>query len=204
MDVDLRTRAVVAPELDRAILDVVTEEDADQLLLGWDGTVGGDAYTFGHTTDPILERAACDVSLVDLETPSVGTPVALVAPGRNAAVVARRAFEFATADGTRPTLLHVHPPGIDDESDPADAGEAVVRDIAASAGLAADEYESTVLVSDDVERALREAIEGYDTVCFGLSERADGSGIVHGAVTKHVSQDVTGNLALIRGAKTDT
>ncbi|MFC6953282.1 amino acid permease [Halorubellus litoreus] len=201
MDVDLRTRSIVAPELDRAILDVVAEEDADQLLLGWDGTVGGDGHTFGHTTDPILEHADCDVSLVDLETPSVGTPVALVAPGPNAPIVARRAFEFATADGTTPTLLHVHPPGADADADPAGAGARAVRDVADAAGLAADEYDSEVVVSDDVERALRDAVDGYDTVCFGLSERADGSGIVHGAVTRHVSQDVTGNLALIRGAR---
>jgi amino acid transporter len=39
--VDLRTRAVVAPDVPAALLSVVDEETPDQLMVGWDGTVEG-------------------------------------------------------------------------------------------------------------------------------------------------------------------
>jgi APA family basic amino acid/polyamine antiporter len=199
MDVRLQTRALVAPETSTAVLELLAEEDADQLLLGWDGVVGNGAYTFGHIIDPILEGATCDVSLVKLSDGSIGRPVALVAPGQNASVVARRAFEFATVEGTVPTLLYVQPPDATTEIDSVEAGRAVIDDIATAAALAPDEYDVEVRVSDDVEATILEAIEGYDTVCIGLSHRTDSSGILYGTITESVALNTSGNVVLIRG-----
>jgi amino acid transporter/nucleotide-binding universal stress UspA family protein len=199
MDVHLRTRAIVAPEISTAVLDVIGEEDPDQLLLGWDGAVEGGAYTFGHTIDPVVERATCPVSLVTLTDGPIGRPIALVAPGKNAPVVARRAVEFATVDDTVPTLLYVQSPNGDTERDARETGQAVIDEIATEAGLEPDEYDSEVLVSDDVETAILGAIDEYDTVCIGLSNRADGSGILYGAITETISRHAAGNVVLIRG-----
>ena len=200
MDVHLRTRAITAPDVGTALLEVVAEEDADQLLVGWDGEVGEDGYAFGHVIDPVIERAGCAVSLVDLRADSIGTPVALVAPGRNARFVARRAFEFATLDGTVPTLLYVRSPPERPESESAERGRAAIDDVARSAGLEPDEYDVEVVESDDVEGAILEAIQEYETVCIGLSDRTDASGVVYGPVTEHVAREATGNVALIRGS----
>ncbi|SFR61162.1 amino acid permease [Halogeometricum limi] len=202
MDVHLRTRSPVGPEISASVLDIVAQEDADQLLLGWDGAVGEDGYAFGHTIDPILGGASCDVSLVNLSRDSIGTPVALVAPGPNAPVVARRAYEFATVEGTRPTLLYVDASGVETGSDSDGADESIVREIADSAGLDTDEYDCVVVADDEVEEALMGAIEGYDTVCIGLSDRTDGSGIVYGSITRSISESAAGNVALVRGTKT--
>jgi APA family basic amino acid/polyamine antiporter len=199
MDVRLQTRALVAPETSTAVLELLAEEDADQLLLGWDGVVGDEGYTFGHIIDPILEGATCDVSLVKLAASSIGTPVALVAPGQNASVVARRAFEFATVEGTVPTLLYVQPPDAATETNDVEAGRAVIDDIATTAALAPDEYDVEVRVSDDVEATILEAIEGYDTVCIGLSHRSDSSGILYGTITERVALNTSGNVVLVRG-----
>ena len=199
MDVNLRTRAIVAPEISTAVLDVIAEEDADQLLVGWDGAVDEDAYTFGHTIDPVIKRANCDVSLVKLKDESIGTPVALVAPGQNAPVVARRAFEFATVDGTVPTLLYVQSPDAHTDVESVEAGRAVIDEITRAAALEPDEYDVEVLVSDDVETAILGAIEAYETVCIGLSHRTDSSGILYGTITEHIALNASGNVVLIRG-----
>jgi amino acid transporter/nucleotide-binding universal stress UspA family protein len=199
MDVRLRTRSIVAPNVGDAILGVIDEEEADQLLLGWDGTVKHDEYVFGSTLDPAVKHAHCDLSLVNLTADAIGTPVALVAPGTNAAVVARRAAEFATVDGTVPTLLYARPERADEAGTGRSARD-VVTEIAETAGLDADEYDIEVLVDDDFNAAIVSAIDGYDTVCVGLSPRTDGSRIVFGTITEQVAAEAPGNVAMIRGS----
>jgi amino acid transporter len=201
MGVHLRTRSIVAPDVGSAILSVVEEEDADQLLLGWDGSVGGGEHTFGSKIDPVIRSATCDVSLVDLKDESIGTPVALVAPGPNGPVIARRAAEFATVVGATPTLLYVQPPGSDDESDAIKRGQQVVESIAESAELESDEYESRILARDDVGAAILGIVDEYDTVCVGLSQRTDHAAIPFGRVTELISRQASGNIAMIRGSK---
>jgi len=199
MDVELRTRAIVAPEISTGLVEAIADEDADQLLIGWDGVLGEGAYTFGHTIDPVITRAQCDVSLVKLVEESIGTPVALVAPGENAETVVRRAFEFASVDDTVPTFLYVQPPAAHPGGDTGTAGREILGDIAEAAGLEPDEYDAELLVSDDIETAIPAAIDAYDTVCIGLSHRTDSTGILYGAFTEQIALNATGNVALVRG-----
>ncbi|MFC7098848.1 amino acid permease [Halobaculum marinum] len=204
MDVTLRTRAVVASNVGEAILDVIEEEAADEVILGWDGTLDdGDDHVFGPVVDPVVRQCRCDISLVNLESDTIGVPVAFVAPGANAPVVAHQAVEFASVDDTVPTLLNVQTPRHEHDFDAEERGRAVIADAAEAAGLDPSEYDTQVVVDDDVGRAVVEAASEYDTVCVGLSGRADGAKIPYGAVTERVVHDVPGNVALIRGSRAE-
>jgi nucleotide-binding universal stress UspA family protein len=206
MDVTLRTRTMVASDVGSGILEVLEDETADEVILGWDGTLDRDGHVLGATIDPVVRNAGCDVSVVDLRHETVGTPVALVAPGPNAPAVAHQAVEVASVDGTVPTLLNVQSPrGTDgsdgsDGSDAEERGRAIVVDAAEAAGLDPEEYEVRVVVADDVGRAVVEASDPYDTVCVGLSKRTEGSRIPFGAVTERVVRDVPANVVLVRGS----
>jgi amino acid transporter len=200
MDVTLRTRAVVAPDVGEAILEVLADEAADEVVVGWDGTLEHDGHVFGSAVDTVVREARCDVSLVDLRDETIGTPVALVAPGPNAPVVAHQAVEFAAVDGTVPTLLNVQPPGSGSASDAEARGRAIVTDAAEAAGLDPGEYDVRVVVAEDVGQAVVEATGEYDTVCVGLSGRPEGARIPFGTVTERVVYDVDRNVALIRGS----
>jgi nucleotide-binding universal stress UspA family protein len=200
MGVTLRTRAVVAPDVGGAILDVIEEEGADEVILGWDGTLGHGDHVFGATVGPVVRHARCDVSIVKLGDGAVGTPVALIAPGPNAPIVAHQAVEFATVDGTVPTLLNVQPSRNGGDSDAETRGRSAVVDAAEAAGLDPGEYDVRVVVDDDVGAGVVEAIGRYDTVCLGLSEGAEGPGAPPGTVTERVVRDASGHVALIRGS----
>jgi nucleotide-binding universal stress UspA family protein len=191
MDVHLRTRAVVAPDTATALLTVLEEEDADEVILGWDGTLAPNGSVEGSTVEAVLERAPCDVALVSLRG-DVGKPVGVVASGRNAVAVARRAVEFAAVEGTVPTLLAVRP----SDADAADGRtDDVVTETAEAAGLAPDAY--TVEVVD--EAALREALSRYETVCVGLSSASDGSESTTSTVLEAVGATSRAqNVALVR------
>ncbi|MFC6904107.1 amino acid permease [Halalkalicoccus tibetensis] len=201
MDVSLRTRAIVGRDVGRTILDVTEEEGADQVLIGSHGPQTRRQEVFGSNLDPVLKHAPCDVSIVELKNDVIGTPVALAGPGPHAPVAARRAAEFAMIDGRVPTLLNVQQPEAegDDEPDPVDRGEAMIEGIAEEAGLEPEEYETEVLVADDTADAILEAIDDYDTVCAGVSEKKAVSRIMFGSIAKQVGEQASANVAMIRG-----
>jgi amino acid transporter len=199
MDVTLRTRALVASDVGRALLDVLAEEDADEVLLGWDGTLDHEGHGFGSATDSVVEDAPCDVAIVALGG-EIGTPVGLVAPGQNAPAVARRAVEFATVDGAVPTLLTVQPPD-DDGADAGRRGTEFVTEVAEAAGLDPDEYTVEVVVDADVSSAILGAVDQYDTVCAGLSRRGDDADLPVEFVVDDLVQHVPGTVALVRGSE---
>jgi nucleotide-binding universal stress UspA family protein len=200
MDVNFRTRAIVGRNAGQAILTAVEDEEADQVLLGWQGIRSRREYVFGSTLDPILQSAPCDVSLVKLEERDIGRPVVLAGPGPHTPVATRRAAEFATIDDTRPTLLNVQrPAGEDDDHDPVERGEAMIEDVAAAAGLESGSYDGEVLIADDIGSAILDAVAEYDTVCVGVSEKSTMARLVYGSIAQRVSQQSESNLVMVRG-----
>jgi amino acid transporter len=202
MDVHLRTVAMTGARVDDTILEAVVDEDPDQVLLGWDGTRPQQGHAFGPNLDAVVAEAPCEVTLVTLHDGPIGTAVALAGPGPHSPVAARRAAEFASVDGTVPTLLNVQQPAADGDAAAADRGDAIVDDVADRAGLAPDEYERAVVVADDVEAAILDSVAGYDTVCVGLSERSAASRVMVGTVAGRVSRGATGNVGIVRGPAT--
>ncbi|MEF8888180.1 MAG: universal stress protein, partial [Haloarculaceae archaeon] len=127
---------------------------------------------------------------------TVGRPVALAGPGPHAPVAARRAAEFATVDDAVPVLLNVQEPG--DRAQ--ERGEAAITEVAEAAGLEDGEYESRVVVADDVEAGILDAVVDYDTVCVGLSEKSPQARSELGSVAERISERVPANVAIVRGA----
>ncbi|MBB6647081.1 amino acid permease [Halobellus ruber] len=195
--IDLDTRSAIADDPGEVILDVIRETDAEQVVLGWQGVTDGDSEVFGSTLDPVIERAPCDVALVEFEQETIGESVALVDAGPHAATVAQRAVDFATVDGETATLLTVQRPT--DDADPVKEGRRMIEWVANRANLDPDEYEPEVVVSENLSTAIIETVTGYDTVCVGLSERSDAERIEFGSTARRVSRDAPGNVAVVRG-----
>ena len=195
--IDLDTRSAIADDPGEVILEVIRETGAEQVVLGWQGVADGDSEVFGSTLDPVIERAPCDVALVEFEQETIGESVGLVDAGPHAATVAQRAVDFATVDGGTATLLTVQRPTND--SDPVKEGRRMIEWVANRANLEPDEYESEVVISDDVSSAIIDAVTGYDTVCVGLSERSDAERLEFGSTARRVSRDAPGNVAVVRG-----
>lgn len=136
---------------------------------------------------------------MEIQTDTIGTPVALAGPGPHSPVAARRAAEFTTIEGTTPTLLNVQPPVETGDTDPVTRGQAAIKWVADRAGLEPEEYDAEVVVSDDVESAIIDAVTDYNTVCVGLSEKRDTSRILFGSIAERISQTSSGNVSIVRG-----
>ncbi len=200
LDVTLRTRALTGEHVDETILEALREEDADQALLGWQGSHTRERFTFGPNLDAVVERAPCPVSLVTFQNPVIGDVVALAGPGPHAPASARRAVDFATVGGTVPTLVNVQRPTTDDGDEPVKRGEAVIADVAERAGLDPEAYDGRVVLDQDVGGAILDAVSRYDTVCVGLSDRRNGDEATLGTIAERISQEATGNVAIVRDA----
>jgi amino acid transporter/nucleotide-binding universal stress UspA family protein len=199
MDVSLRTRAVTGQHVGETILDVLREDAPDQALLGWQGAASENDSQFGPHIDIVVRQAPCELSVVTFHDETIGTPVALAGPGPHSPVAARRAVDFATVDGTTPTLLNVQQSS-DGKEAAVTRGEAMVADVAERAGLDSDAYEAKVVVDDDVGSAILDAVNSYETVCVGLSEQSQTSRIMFGTIAERISQEATSNVSIIRGS----
>ena len=198
MDVQLRTIAMTGARVDDTVLEAIADEAPDQVLLGWDGKRAQQGRVFGPNLDAVVEDAPCEVTLVTFHDDTIGRPVALAGPGPHAPVAARRAVEFASVDGTVPTLLNVQQPRADDDA--AARGHTVIDDVADQAGFDSDEYEREVVVSDDVEAAILETVNEYNTICVGLSERSSASRAMFGTIAERISRDSTSNVGIVRAS----
>ncbi|MDZ7688041.1 MAG: amino acid permease [Halobacteriales archaeon] len=203
MDVAVRTRSLVEPDVGEAIVRVATEEEADQVLMGWNGLLARDDHVFGTTLDPVLSDAPCDVSLAEIQSDTVGRPVALAGPGPHSPKAAERAVEFATVEGMTPVLLNVQPPAPDGDADPVQRGHEAVAWVADRAGIDREDYEAKVVVDKDTESAILDAVDEFETICVGLSEKSDRSRILFGSIAERISQRETGNVVVVRSAESE-
>lgn len=78
---NVETRVVAAESIPEAILDTVLSENADLVLMNWDGDVHTKGFSFGRKIDTVLHRAKCDLLTVKLgterRTRSIFIPVAV-------------------------------------------------------------------------------------------------------------------------------
>ena len=83
-------------------------------------------------------------------------------------------------------------------------GEAVIDDVAERAGLDPAAYDREVVVDDDMETAILETVDRYETICVGLSERSSASRVMFGTIAERISQEATSNVGIVRGATTSS
>jgi len=80
-------------------------------------------------------------------------------------------------------------------------GRETIESVAERGGLEPEEYESAVVVATDVESAILQAIQEYDTICVGLSEKSALSRTMFGSLAERVSRETSGNVGIVRSAE---
>ncbi|MEN9869777.1 MAG: hypothetical protein RLZZ171_760, partial [Cyanobacteriota bacterium] len=66
--ISLHTQIRVATDISEAILETITREQIDLLLMGWKGKSSGIESIFGNVVDTLILQAACDLMLIKLGT----------------------------------------------------------------------------------------------------------------------------------------
>lgn len=202
LGVGIRTRAIVGRSVGDSILNVVKEERASHVVLGWTGQRKRYEHILGTNIDPIVQETSCELTLVKKgQDEKVGDVVALVGTGPYTRLSARRAAEFAGSDSdAKLTLLNVQRPSENSEYDPEDEGRALIESVAKEAGIERD-YEKKVLVSDgDIRETLLDAVADYDTICVGATRSTAVAQALFGSIPEEIGEKSKGTVALARGA----
>ncbi|WP_262180893.1 amino acid permease [Haloarcula laminariae] len=207
LDVGLRTRAIVGRDAGSAILDVIEEENADHVLLGWQGKRSRREHVLGSTIDPVIGHAPCDATLVKLGPAKerANDMMVLAGEGPHAPVAARRAAELADAAGDTATvtLLNVQEPGEDEDGlTPQERGQAVIDDLVDRAGISEDDYESRIAVGEDIEATILAAASEYDTICVGATRSGTVSQAVFGSLPETIGEQTDRTVVMARGPET--
>jgi nucleotide-binding universal stress UspA family protein len=130
--------------------------------------------------------------------------VVLAGEGPHAPYAARRTAEFAriAPSETSLTLLNVQVPGDEDgESDPdlQARGQEVIESVADRVDFGGIEYETRVVVGEDVEATLLDAVDEYDTVCIGATRSGAVSQALFGSIPETIGERTDGTVAIARG-----
>lgn len=114
------TRIVAARSVPDAILETVAAENADLVLLNWDGGVDTKGFIFGRKIDVVLHRAKCDLLTVKLGTTakmdSVFIPVAVDA-NPNLRFTGKVATALGHTYGSKITVVMVVPEDVRGKTD---------------------------------------------------------------------------------------
>ena len=203
LGVGVRTRAIVGRSVGDAVLDVVEEEQASHVVLGWTGQRKRYQHILGTNIDPIVEETSCELTLVKKGTEKIGRVVGLVGTGPHTQLAARRAAEFARSDpNTTLTLLNVQRPSKNGEYEPKEEGKALIESVAKEVTIQ-QEYAAQVLVADDggIRETLLDATRDYDTICVGATRSTPVAQALFGSIPEEIGEQSEGTVTIARGAQ---
>lgn len=196
----LRTRAIVSHSISSAVLNVIKEERAQHLVLGWSGKRKRYQHILGSNIDRIVDEASCEISLIKTGDRPTKNIVVLVGTGPNTTLAIRRGHDLATSvKGASLTLLTVQLPSVDENIDPEAEGKGLINSVAHEVGLETGQYKSRVLVSDDVRETLLEAVKDFDTVCIGATRSTAIRQALFGSIPEEIGEQADATVIITRG-----
>ncbi len=200
LDVGLRTRAIVGRDAGEAVVDVIREERADQVFVGWSGKRSRARHVLGSAIDPIVTGSECEVTLVKPGTEGeVRRVVALVGEGPHSVLAVRRARSFARARGAELVLANVQPPRVGEPDGPEGAGRALIRGVGDRAELDPEDYEAAVWIGDDVTGTILRNLRPDDLVCVGATRSTALTQALFGSIPEEIASRAEGTMAIVRG-----
>ncbi|GAA5522516.1 amino acid permease [Aliifodinibius salicampi] len=196
----LRTRSIVGHSVSSAVLNVIKEERAQHLVLGWSGKRKPYQHILGSNIDNIVKNASCEITLVKAGNKAIKEIVVLVGTGPNTALAVKRGRQLSSNNkDTTLTLLTVQSPQTEGAVDPEKEGKGLVTSVAHEVGLDSENYSAEVVVSDDVRESLLQAVKSYDTICIGATRSTAVRQALFGSIPEEIGEKAEGTVIITRG-----
>lgn len=196
----LRTRAMVARSAGSTILNVIKEEHASHLVLGWSGKRNRFQHILGSNIDQIIKNAGCEITLVKPGTDSIKEVVVLVGTGPNSALAVQRGHQIKqNIEGANVKLVTVQPPADEQNPDPKQKGKAIIASTLQQNGLSPDDYPSEVVVAEDTRAVLLEITNNYDTAIIGATRSTSMRQAIFGSIPEEIGEKSEGTVIITRG-----
>ncbi|WGI16849.1 universal stress protein [Methanonatronarchaeum sp. AMET-Sl] len=199
----IRTRAIVGRDVGRSILRVLDEEDADHLVVGWDGEVSKKEYVLGSKIDPVVRGAFCEVTVVkDGDSPN-SSIACLVGEGTNTPFTVKRGKQIRDQLDGDLTLINFQEIDGGMSSDEVygvkRTGRKLIKRMSEEGGLE-ESFEISVIVGSDRTKRLLEEIEGYDFICVGaIRPSKTNLNTLFGPLPEKIGSHSNGTVLMVMG-----
>lgn len=181
-------------------MNVIKEERAQHLVLGWSGRRKPYQHILGSNIDQIVKDAGCEITLVKAGSKPIKEIVVLVGTGPNTALAVKRGRQLASNNRDASlTLLTVQPPQTDKTIDPEKEGKGLIASVAHEVGLNSEDYSAEVIVSDDIRESLLQEVKNYDTICIGATRSTAVRQALFGSIPEEIGEKAEGTVLITRG-----
>lgn len=198
--IGLRTRAIVAHSISSTVLNVLKEERAQHLVLGWSGERKRYQHFLGSNIDHIVDKASCEITLVKAGNKPIKEILVLVGTGPNTALAVKRGRQLSSNNkDTSLTLLTVQPPQEEGAVDPEKEGKGLITSVAHEVGIDPKNYSAEVIVSDDIRESLLQEVKSYDTICIGATRSTAVRQALFGSIPEEIGEKAEGTVIITRG-----
>jgi len=199
LQVGLRTRAVIGRHAGQALLNILREEQARHLVMGWGGRRKRTGAILGKNIDTLASEASCGVTVVKFGGERDHQVLALVGEGPNAPQAVRQAAAMAKGDpATSLTLLNVQPETATTETDPERRGNELIHTVSDHIGLSEEEFTPQVVISSDIEETLLSETLQFDTICVGATRSTAMTQFLFGSIPERLGERHPGTVLIAR------
>ncbi|MEY4520705.1 MAG: hypothetical protein RLZZ499_3305 [Cyanobacteriota bacterium] len=206
--ISLHTQIRVATDISEAILETITREQIDLLLMGWKGKSSGIESIFGNVVDTLILQAACDLMLIKLGTAPHAFPQQLEL---------RHKWLIPTTGGDRinklltilPALANLHhvPPKIQlCQISSANLGRRYTPDFEQAVELLKNTLScpifSLLITSDSVSKAVIELTQHkkYGLVVLGASNEGLLQNVINGNIPEAIAHHANSTVIIFRNS----
>ncbi|BBD66015.1 Cl- channel voltage-gated family protein [Nostoc commune NIES-4072] len=206
--IPLHTQIRVTHDVAQAILETISEQHIDLILMGWKGTTSTPGRIFGNVVDTIIHQATCEVVLVKLgKAPQSPAPSPLfnrwlvpMAGGPNSPLAIKLLPALITL-GNDPQihLTQVFKP-FEFKPDMS-VSEQAIRHLMRRRKLSSSVVALPVQANSVAEGVINLVkTEGYDVVVLGASQEGLLQQAIQGNIPEAIASGVESTVILVRGA----
>lgn len=193
------TRIVAARSVPEAILVTIAAENADLVLMNWDGGVNTKGFIFGRKIDVVLHRAKCDMLTVkvgtETHTKSIFIPVAVDA-NPNLRFTGKVATALHSAFGASVTVCMVIPLDVKGRAEEhyIKLLQERVRELKIKIPVA---IETKIVHSDYLASGIMKASSGYDLLLLPAARSSIRQAIGVGTIPEQIAKNCKRKTVLI-------
>ena len=201
LDIGIRSRVVIGRSVKDVVLNLVRNELADELILGWKGIRKKREFILGSIIDPLVKKAPCKVTLVKQKEDKVGNVVVFVGTGPHTVAAVKRAYDIVSnIEDTSLTLINIQ----ETDSKSTDhelkkKGEHLINKTLFDAGIDDEKVKKKVILSDDIEKDMISAASKFDTSCIGATRSSRLESALFGSFPELIGEKVDSSVLIVRG-----
>ncbi len=200
LDLGIRTKVIIGRNVSRIVINLIKQENADEVILGWKGKRKKRRFVLGSIIDPIVKEAPSKVMLVKQRGENIGKIGCFIGTGPHAKAAVRRAADLVKSGlSSTLTFINIQPNKQEfTEKQLKQKGEELIQKTILQANVEGFDYQTKVIVTERVENELIKTAQKFDTICIGATRSSWLESALFGSFPELVAEKVDGTALIVR------